>query len=534
MAAAAETQQKILLPEQHVQLTPEQHFGFSLNTIAAMGRLSCEGAGVAYEQAREEAWADFVTGVQENVVISHQEHEDEASRAMRERLQFEPMRTLEIRDDKVVTARGESMVSLCEGGVEAARQKAALDERMQSEVERAENDVWVAREVDELAVGELLAVASMEPLEAMDRDGDEFWEKVSQIGYKRGLAVMQVYCRVSEHSVLAGAYSVKTSSKAAFRQLLAEHGTAAPADTTANNMIRHAVRAQATVEQAVAFGPGMRRRYQEIIGRQVDEVSVTKLIADNRPLVRAYFDVFIEALSIAAHTHKNNDTMRGYASTLLTHNADLLSPGDRHQLLLVANSPAFSTEDALFMEKTIRYACAEELWKILLEDKPDAEFTEIIASRSGDEQLSYHTGMLQARAASRVRTGLTVGRGGGGCSDLKFERPEGAVTTDTSDEELGQQGTFGGNADEEVGFDGRPLACDYIHDQCYCCPYDDFSNYTGVRKLVVAYRDREGTATCLRKGCGASIDKNGKVLSYGDIYELAQERIKQAELDAVA
>jgi uncharacterized protein (DUF2267 family) len=516
MAVAAETKTTIS--------NPEQQFGYSLRAIEAMGRFSCEAAGVELEQAREEAWHDFVTGVQENVVISSQDKDDEATAAMRERLRFDPMRTMEIRDGYVVTSRGEPMVSICEAGVTAARTKATEDEPMQSEVERAENDVLVARAVDNLAVGELMAVVCMEPLEAMDRDGDEFWRNVSVIGYKRGLAVLQVYYRESGTSMQAGAYSVKGSSKAAFQQLLAEHGVHVPLDTPANDWITHPIYTRATPEEAQAFGATTHRHYQQIIGKRAADVSVTQLIKENHALVRAYFDVFIDALATANATRTNNQTMQGLAAALLGRDANLFSANDRRSMMRVVNSRTFTAADTIFMEKTIRYACTEELWKILLEEDVQPLEAGAPGSVFVSQPVIHDAAAFQNRAASRVRTGVALGRSGGGCSGLQFERPEGTSDGENTSEDLGQQDIFGGNTEESESTDGQPLACAYTHDQCYCSPYDTFGNPLGVRKMVVAYRDKQGIATCLRDNCGAQLNPKGKVLSYGDIYKLAQQK----------
>lgn len=514
-AAAAETRQNTYTGAE---------FGYTTTLITEMGRLAATGAGVELEQVSDELWRDFITGVQENVVISEQLVADRHAAAIRERLQFDPMRHMERRDGKIVTADGRTMESLCEKGVVAAKGKAAEDERMQSEVERSENDVWVARQVDQLKPGEMFAVVCMEPLEAMDRDGDEFWRRVSVIGYKRGLAVLQVYYG-TEDGVLAGAYSIKGSNKRSLHEMLAEQDVEVPVDTPANAWIRHPIRRKTTLAEAMGFGAAFRARYQQIVNRHTDNISVTQLIADNEPLVRTYFDVYVKALAEANYTGRNNDTMRGMASALLG-GAGLFGAPDRQAMLRIANSRTFGHEDTLFMEKTIRYACAEELWNILLQG--DVTPAALIQQSPDATGSTAHLASLHARAAGKVHAGVALGRSGGGCSSLKFARPEGAGAGN-KDDDLGQQDVYGGNANEATDetFDGKPRSCAYVHDQCYCSPYDDLSNPTGVRKLVVAYRDREGTATCQRPGCGACIDKDNNVLSMGGIYKRALKKTEE-------
>lgn len=506
----------------------EQSFGYSLHTVRRWGAALCAAAGVeAAPSVEEEVWLDFITGVQENVVISDQIVQDERAARIRERLKFDPMRPMEVRDGHVVTKDGRPVVELCWDGWEAAKKKAQLDPRMDSEVERSAYDIWVAQQVDKLKEGEVLAVPSMEPLEAMDRDGDVFWKEVSVIGYTRGLAVWQVYAKVRAGLVLAGAYSIRSSSKVAFQKQLAVHGVDVPVDTPANRWILHPVVKRMTAEEAVLFGPQLQQEYKGIIGRQVDEISVTKLIEENRPLVRAYFDVYMKALARAHHTGNNNYILQGLAAELRG-KARIFSAGDREAIARVAGSPMFSEADALFMEKIIRYACAEELWQLLLHGNDAGPG---VWAPAGASLLDY-AAVLHVRAASRVQSGIVVGRSGGGCNALRFDRPDGAGDDDGPDD-LGQQDVFGGNTVKD-GEDSQPLACAYTHNQCYCSPYDDFGNPTGVKKRVVAYRDRKGVAKCLRDGCGAKIDAKSNVLSKGGIYTMAQKKQERVRLEAMA
>lgn len=517
MADAAETN--------NVRHTAEQPFGYSLQTVSKYGGALCRAAGVEMEgKIEEELWQDFVTCVQENVVISDQLVKDERASRVREKLKFEPMRVLEVFNGQVITKDGRPMVDVCWDGWEAAKAKEATDPRMDSEVERSSYDVWVAQQVDKLEPGELFAVPSMEPLEAMDRDGDKFWKDVSIIGYTRGLAVWQVYYKVNGTQVLAGAYSVKGSSKAIFQRQLMQHNVHVPLDTPANQWILNPIRKKATPEEAKRFGPQLHDEYRQLAGRRAEGISVTKLMEDNKPLVRAYFEVYMKALSLAYYTGKNNHTMQGFAAELLD-SARLFSVNDRRTIARIATDEPFTEQDALFMEKTIRYACAEELWALLLNDEAKGE-TGFVGRAGGVQE---YAAVLHVRAASRVQTGILVGRSGGGCNALRFEKPEG----DDDDDDLGQQDVFGGNAKKETA-DDQPLACAYTHDQCYCSPYDDFGNPRGAKKLVVAYRNRKGVAVCLRDGCGAKIDNKSNVLSKGGIYELAQAKQEQAHLEEMA
>lgn len=71
-------------------------------------------------------------------------------------------------------------------------------------------------------------------------------------------------------------------------------------------------------------------------------------------------------------------------------------------------------------------------------------------------------------------------------------------------------------------------ACEYTHSGCYCSPYDDLGNKLPVPKVVKAYRNERGEATCMRMGCNAAIDAKGKKIRFGDIYELAMKKEAEA------
>jgi hypothetical protein len=527
----------------------ERQFGFSLRTIRQLGELSCSSAvdPAVLEGVREEAWCDFATGVQENVVISQQTEEDPDATIVRERLKFEPMRSFRIVDDEVITDSGQPLREMIQDGINEARRKAAEDWRMGSEVERSENDLAVFDIVSALCPGDLVAVACMEPLEAMDRDGDKFWSKVSQIGYTRGLAVAQVYYRTHDNRLLAGAYSIKKSSKRGFRTLLLHHGQDVPVDTPANEWIRHAIhRTDVTEEEARAFGPALNTEYQQIIGRQVDEISVTRLMEDNKALVRGYFDLYIEALARANHTNQNQAELRGLASALLAGDVSRFSSDERRSLIHVANSSRFTTDDALFMENVVRYACAEELWNILLGKNNQSEVVgaaQYAAVSAGGALPAEVVMQLHTRAADRVRTGAAAGRSGNGCAGSRFGISPEEQEALSGDNELGQQDIFGGALSKESGSESSEsdaARCEYQHSGCYCCPYD--SNGNPLSEPVVVTAQRRGyngntLAVCLRPGCGAAlltINTPGKksrtvVLSRGGIYRMAQQRAEAAK-----
>ncbi|HEV7455004.1 MAG TPA: hypothetical protein VGO07_07130 [Candidatus Saccharimonadales bacterium] len=500
----------------------QEAFGFALGVTLELGRVAIEEAiDPAYaEGVRQEAWHDFKTSVQENVVISQQKVETAASADLRGRLKFDPMRVLETVDGYAVTSRGQRMRDLVGVGLDAARKKQMFDPRMDSEVERAENDIYIAELVDGLAPGEMIAVPSMEPLDAMDRDGDEFWGKVSIIGYKRGLAVIQVYYKDHSGRVHCGPYSVKNSNKAAFRRLWAENKVEIAPDTPANHMIRNVIRKKdVDLQTAQAFGSQLHDSYQKIVNGRADTISVTDVMQKREAHVRRYFDVYIEALGRALYTGQNNNEMRGLAQALLAKNADVFSSSDQATMMEVAYDDDFGRPEALFMENAVRYACARDIWNMLLDRAEPAHFASVDAGELATMANGEALARLHEMAANNVRGGVAIGWSGGGCAPTKF----GDTEKEGAAKELGQQDVYGGTLqDSESG--GESGACSYSIDACHCSPYDFDGNPLPIRVKVEIVRDKSGMAVCQRIGCGAKMDSKGVTHDWGDIFERAQEK----------
>jgi hypothetical protein len=499
----------------------EEDYGYSLDLVAELGRVACAAEGeVTAEYAagiRDEAWHDFRTGVQENVVTSQQKVDTNASANLRERLKFDPMRVMDTIDGHVVDGKGKPMVDVVGVGVGNAWKKAQEDTRMLSEVERAQNDVTIAELVDQLEEGELLAVPSLEPIEAIERDGEEFWSKVSIIGYKRGMAVIQVYYKDTNGKVHCGAYSIRGSSKMAFHTLWAEEGVEVPPDTPANHWILHGVRKQnISLDEAQSFGPSLHDRYQTIVNGRTDTISVTKTMEEREGLVRQYFGVYINALGRAFHTKQNQPELRGFASAMLAHGTDVFSVADQQMFHRIAKNEDFGRDETVFMENAIRYACAREIWNGLLEPST----SRFVAVGAGELNTMANQGALawlHENAANNVRSGVAIGWFGGGCASARFAEAEKANA-----KKLGQQDMYGGALEDEGGNESG--ACSYRIDACHCSPYDYDGNPVAVPVEVTVIRDEHGVATCQRIGCGAKMNSKGVTEEWGDIFERAQEK----------
>jgi hypothetical protein len=496
-------------------------YGQSLRIVAGLGRVGCsEIADPAEVQGIEaEAYADYYTGVQENLTTDKE---------YGEQLKFEPVREYNVVDGKVFDKAGGRMVDIIAGGYRTAISEAEADPRLWSEVERCDGDIFTAEVVETLEEGELYAAISMDPKDAMARDGVKFWES---IGYREGMAIIQVYFRKDKNTLIGGAYSVKSSDIASFQKLWAQHGVEVADNEPANQWIRHGLRRRASEEEALAFGPQLHAQYREINGQQANVISVTRLMEEHEHVVRGYFDVYIRSLAKAYHTGQNNEAMRGFASALLATDVSAFDAAARTAMMRIANSAHFTGDDARFMENAVRYSLVEELRKFLNPNsKEEAMPADLFVGAQGADVNAY----LHGRAAGNVQVGVAAGRSYGGCSPSRFGSEDEAKAAGDEDDDYGQQGSFGGKGKGEVS-----QACVYSHTGCYCCKYDALGNELLEPKVVLARRNERGVARCLRIGCKAAIRTiynskgevvGSEVISKGGIYELAQsKRLAAAE-----
>jgi hypothetical protein len=490
-------------------------YGQSLRIVAALGRVGCSEAvnPTEAEGIEAEAYADYYTGVQENLTTD---------REYGERLKFEPVREYDVVDGKVFDKAGGRMVDIIAGGYRTAINEAEADSRLWSEVERCDGDIFTAEVVETLEEGEVYAAVSMDPKDAMARDGVKFWEG---IGYREGMAIIQVYFRKDKNTLIGGAYSVKSSDITSFQKLWAKYGVEVADDESANQWIRHGLRLTMSEEQAVAFGPQLHAQYREINGQVADVVSVTRLMEEHEPIVRGYFDVYIRSLAQAYHTGQNNETMRGFASALLTTDVSVFDAAARTAMMRIANSARFTDDDARFMENAVRYSLVEELRKFLSPaGEPDVIPADLFTGAQSPDVNAY----LHGRAAANVQVGVTAGRSYGGCSPSRFGSEDEANAAD-DDDDYGQQDLFGGKGKGEA-----IQGCVYSHTGCYCCKYDQFGDELLEPQVVLARRNERGVARCLRIGCKAAIRTiynskgevvGSEVISKGDIYKLAQAKL---------
>lgn len=446
------------MAEAAATIESQEVYARSLKAMRAFGRVALAGYELDYEDNRvKEAWHDFRTAVGENLATDPE---------FEEQLIFNPLRSYEYRGGHVLAGHGQPLVELVRDGLRSSELAAQADPEMRIQVVRDRADVAVAEIVDGLGVGELYTVVSLDPKKALERN-PSYWQGR---GYREGMAVLQVYYRSSSGEVLAGAYSIKQSNKAALSRIFARYGVHIPLDETDNQWIRHGIRLRTDREEAEEFGKGIVRAHRAEIGAGGDALSVTELIAANEHLVKACFEGYLRPLAGSLESGSVHPAIQDLAMKLMNNRAAYV-PADRQSLMRLANGGRAYEQDVRFMEGKIRYGLVEELRKLIphyLRQAVNHGQDKAIARDRGFvsvyriEQAAYIQQMAHVMAGN-VASGMTANRSYGGCtpagdSSGESGQPGGELGAD-------QQNVFGGK-DKKQGSDKD---CEFISKSCPKC-----------------------------------------------------------------
>jgi hypothetical protein len=253
------------------------------------------------------------------------------------------------------------MVDVVRKGFRTSRQ--SQDGRIRTtQAERDEGDVIIAEAVDELKVGQALFAMSVEPKKELSGADAKFWY---DRGYRKGIAYLQVYHRVSETEMWTGTFSIRHSDVAALRQMFARKGKHVPADVDANNFIRH--HHTIDIDQGQTAGQvalDMRRQYYRDRGVPEAKYSVEHVLSrrENAAFLRTMFDTYYPEIGGALISRRNTPVLQDFARDALERlPADKLANEVRTQLIRIANSANFDDAMARALDDIIPYAAKEHL-----------------------------------------------------------------------------------------------------------------------------------------------------------------------------
>ena len=489
-------------------------YALSMETLRRLGELAYGGASREALIAAGLAYADFTTGVAENLKT-----DKELSHLLDVARTYE----FEVKDGQAVSADGTPMVDVVRRGYEQSRAEASADPRKAVQAERDKGDLLVAEAVDSLSPGESYAVLSMCPEDAFARGIN-----MESLGYVPGMSFVQVFVRIHD-KVIVHCLSVEASSKPAWHDVLGQFGLDVPAETSANEWIRYGLRSRLPIQDALGLAGRVRETYYQHIGQVHRRYSATDFLRQHDGDVQRYFNMYVRPLAEAIYTAQNNETMQGLARVLMDAGVGESFNEDEMKIELgriAHGEPGFTAASGRTMERLIRYALVEDLRARLVSEMPDSghDWSETTPTQHDAAMNSVDIAAMHTQLAGHIQAGIRAQRTYGGCSGLRF--------IGSGSEEHGAAGgnpqePYGGRAQSNERQESSDEACDYWIDGCYCSGYKVDGTPSDTKVVVKVRRDPDGKAHCLRAGCGACLGPNGEVINIGGIARRARQLERQ-------
>lgn len=416
---------------EETQATNEK-YAHSLRTIRALGGFITKKAvktpeGIATQDMLR---TDFDTALAEMLNTDPE---------LRDLLDINPSNDYKIVDGKTVMKNGKPIAEMIHDGAEASAQAAEDDERMKTQAARDNIEELIIERVDALRPGQMLVGVSMDPKEAMDRDGEAFWH--DGFGYRRGLAFIPWYYKVDETTLCAGSFSVGHSDKAAWSTVLGQYGVNVTPDTSSDEWLSNTFTTTVqSREEAKQFIENMRTQYYRERGVDRSRLSVTDLLKHQyKDFTDAVFADIYQPFADASFKHQKNQTMHELAASYLE-NSSHLGADMRQRLMRIVNTTKFDDEASRTMEFMIRYGTVvkmrEHLKKALaFQTEHAAPNIMAVTDIQVMQQLAMH-------ANAGARAGLSFG----GCAANIRLGEEARNSENGNGDPLNPQDVFGGKA----------------------------------------------------------------------------------------
>lgn len=483
------------------EIMPPEEYGKSLSTIRLLGEASIGGVGLA--EATQLTFDDFTTKLTEMLKTDEDYgHEVDVNR---------DDKLFPIIDGKVCNEMGVPMVTVVQNGYEASS-KSDISQLREIQSVRDEGDVIIAEEVDLLEPGESLITVSVEPIEQLTGKHGKFWH---DLGYRKGVAYIQMYCRVDNNTMAANAYSVDHSDLEKWRELMVSRGVDVPDEVDANTFIRHTYTFTADLETAKQTAQGLKHEYYESVGVSPEKIDTKQVLAENENVITGMFMTYYPKIGKALVTGKNDQVLRDFANEALrTLDTAKLKSEVMRQILRIANSSRFDAEMArILSEDLIPYATVETIRRELktprrgaglsVEDQRPAVIT--LPNPTGyDRWAITNDRQMHMIALAGIQGGIVAGRSYGGCSgvNLAIEQTEGqarVLGVDTTN----PQDVYGGKSSEN-NVPGDKFGAYVFH--CSKCGYKN-----DRRKEKTGWvMNCQGCGTDVSCGKGHSDHKNKK------------------------
>jgi hypothetical protein len=332
-------------------------------------------------------------------------------REFREKLEINRERRHLIRGGRVMALDGKTQVlGMVERGAKSSAKASISEVRMQPIAERCAADVRVAQRVETLPIGGCLIGLSVDPKEAMARYGEKFYDDK---GFRKGLAFLQWYYRIDEHTLLAATYSVDQSDLDIWREVWGKFGGLIPATESTNTWLDHDIQCSGTIVECRSMVQKIRQCfYQERgIPARRQRYSVDEFMAMNQVTSDEMFEELYMNLAVAHETSELGENLGIFVDGLLAGGRHL-NASIRTQLSVMRHNRLVGADIAL-LEQLIRYAVTERLRTALHRLGGDGlALVSQVAAPLGVAPGHY----IAASSAGNVLDGARAGRTYGGCT----------------------------------------------------------------------------------------------------------------------
>lgn len=450
----------------------ETKYACSTRALEALGQSAL--AGLDVERPSNQLYQEFTSSVGEMLKGDEEKGKH---------LEISRRDIFDFREGHVIAYDGETrVVDLVKAGAEQSKQSALIDHRMWTQHRRDKADIRNAEKVDvmlnDATLSNTRVVVSLEPKEAMERDGIEFWEE--GLNYKAGLAYMQVYHRNNDGSLSTLTLSVDGSDKDMWRSLWGKRGVEIPKDETTDNWLDYALEEDLDDDEFEDFANSIRTEYYELVPDSLDRDSVEELLQDNQELVDQVFEHLYEPLGIALVSGKNSETIKDFAKESMK--LDKIKTEIRQQLWTISLSETLEVQDIIILEQMVRYGLVEQLRdfdktkervksdRFSHDNYSSVAFNNTVNAtfeRSVSSQSIIPPQILIRNIVGGISAGVEAGRSHGSCGSVT-KLGQDSRLNDRLTDEIGAQDVFGGKVNE-TSEKSEVKDCEFISKVCPQC-----------------------------------------------------------------
>lgn len=336
-------------PEDSVNLESEE-YARSTRALRLLGAAALSGVNV--EAATNQLQQEYESSIAE-MIKSDEEFGN--------RLEITRPDAFSVVDGTVLAYDEEtSIIKLVEDGARKSQDASMIDTRMETQHNRDMADLRNALLVNEMVSDNskpnTRIVVSLEPIEAMDRDGAQYWENLN---YTKGLAFIQVYHRQEDGNLATWTLSVDKSDKNTWRKVMANHNVIIPEEEVTDNWLDYALEIDVDDSDLEKVSRGLREEYYSNIPDSLHRDSINKHLEDNQEFVDQIFEQLYAPLAESLVDGNNTEVFQDFARE--AQNIVTLKPSIRQRLFKISNSQKLELEDVKILEELVRYSVAEEL-----------------------------------------------------------------------------------------------------------------------------------------------------------------------------